>query len=372
MVLAACGNHARDESTSTVPGEATAGAPTAQREPSRDAPPAPPDGPARERVAVLDATAELGAAIVEHGCSDLVMGHAFRGARILCLGATASALTSSALEDPARTGAVVAQLAALIPLGLAAEARAPFRSTGATAIDGRELPRSVLYRGLLGLVLAAHERLAPGTTWTPLFDALAESLADDLAGGWRASYGTDQIWPCDHAPAASVLRLHAQLRRSPRSAAAADAVAARLRAALDAGFPTRVGRRGEAIERESRGTALAFTAGFLLPAEPALARAFAERLVERCDRTGLAACREWPRGIERPGDTASGAIKNGYAVGATALALAATRALDDPGWNQALLDTVEALGGGSLDARRQPLELALVRWGQTAASWRTR
>jgi hypothetical protein len=45
-------------------------------------------------------------------------------------------------------------------------------------------------------------------------------------------------------------------------------------------------------------------------------------------------------------------------VSATALALAATRALDDPGWNQALLGTVEALGGGSLDARRQPLELS--------------
>src|SRR5262245_21917090 len=217
-------------------------------------------------------------------------------------------------------------------------------------------------------MLAGRERLGPTSSWTPIYDALADDLARDLATGWLPSYGPDERWPCDHAPALSTLRLHAKLRRSDRSAHAATELADRFRAALatSTGFPTSVGRSGDPTQR---GTALAFVAGFTLPGDPEVASTFAARLITICDRTPVAACREWPRGIDHPADSASGPLLQGYSVGATALALAATRALADTEWNAALLRTARTAGSDRLDPRTQTLESAYLRWGETARSW---
>jgi hypothetical protein len=296
---------------------------------------------------------------VPAACGDRVMGRPFRGARMLCLAASAMALTANALDDPRRAPAASAQLAALIDQALSREARAPFLGTGTTRVGDRELPRSVLYRGLLGMMLVAAQRLDGPSA---LLDPLAASLARDLEHGFIASY-PDGIWPCDHAPAAAFLRLHGD--------AAGDALVGRLRDALAAGFPTKVDARGRIIDGETRSTPLAFTAAYLLPAEPALARAFAEQLVKRCavsparsDRVPLAACREWTDRKHR-GDAASGPIVQGYSVGATALAIIATRALPDRDWNAALLQTAELAGGDA----RVSLEGALLAWGKTARAW---
>src|SRR5262245_51328899 len=162
------------------------------------------------------------------------MGRGFRSAPILCLGAIAAALVSVAVSDPAQTRGAVALVDKLVERALAPEARAAFPAA------------SVLYRGVLALVLAGLERLAPNHPRSALLDELAASLAPDVEKGWVATYGPGEIWPCDHAPAAAALRLHARLRGSAVSARAADALVARLGKA----YPS----------RETRGTELAFTA----------------------------------------------------------------------------------------------------------------
>lgn len=78
----------------------------------RDALPAPvvidppaPDarGITSERAAALDAVDALADAVIAaNGCPRKVLDRAFRSAAILCLGANAAAVTSAALEDPAR------------------------------------------------------------------------------------------------------------------------------------------------------------------------------------------------------------------------------------------------------------------------------
>ena len=320
----------------------------------------------------LDDIVTASDAFVRDGCADTVQGKPFRGARILCLAMASMALASVALDDPRRAEDIVRRLDALVMHALGTAARAPFVGTGtvrvATGVDTRELPGSVLYRGLLGLVAIAHHRFAGSASrWTVLVDALAASLARDLEPGFVRSY-RDGIWPCDHAPAAAFLRLHARLRDDETSRRAADVVIARLRGLLDAsgGFPTRVDAGGRIVDVVERGTTLAFTASFLLAAEPELARAFAERLVARCDRAPFAACREWTDGSEHAPDAASGPIVGGYSVGATALAVVATRALQSLDWSRALLQTASLAGPRSGAAT---LEAALLAWGATARAW---
>jgi hypothetical protein len=277
-------------------------------------------------------------------CRPQVLGHSFRGAVILCIAFQAASITSTALDNPARSPEAITALQAL-----ADEALAP------AAVRG--FPRnSVLYRGLLAFVLAALERLAPNNQRSQLFDETVSSLAKDLEAGWVESY-EGETYPCDHAPALSALRLHSVLRSS--SPDAADDLAERLRSALEHGFPT------STKDATERATTLAFTAAFLLPAEPELATQFAERFVTFCDRGLMTACREWRK--PHRADAASGPIIAGYSVGATALGLPATRAL--PTWHAALELTALANGADELDKLR-PLEAALFRYGQTARTWR--
>ena len=306
---------------------------------SLDALPPPPPPPVIADAAPA-VVLELAAA-----CPPTVRGRPFRGARMLCLAAVAMALASHAVEHP--TVAVGAQLEVLVEHALAADARAPFAA----------LPASVLYRGLLGLVLAALHRVAtPAMRWTVMFDELASALAHDLERGWLPSY-RDGTWPCDHAPAAAFLRLHGTLRANATSARAADVLLDRLRALLPA-FPTKIG------DKTVRTTPLAFAASYLLAADPALARMFAERVIARCDRAPIAACREWADRGHRA-DAASGPLVGDYAVGATALAIIATRALPDPGWNGALLATAALAPSPPAGS----LEAALLAWGATARAF---
>lgn len=191
-------------------------------------------------------------------CRPQVLGHSFRGAVILCIAFQAASITSIALDDPARKPKAVTALETLVDEALAPPAL-------------RGFPRdSVLYRGLVALVLAGLERLAPNNSRSQLFDEIVWSLAKDLEAGWVQSY-EGETYPCDHAPALSALRLHSILRGS--SPDAADHLAERLRSALEHGFPT------STKDATERATTLAFTAAFLLPAEPELAAKFVEHFV---------------------------------------------------------------------------------------------
>lgn len=276
-------------------------------------------------------------------CRATVLGRAFRGAAILCLAFQAASITSVALDDSARRAEAVIAVDTLVEQALSPEARRGF------------LPNSVLYRGLLALMLAGLERLSPNNPRTPRFDELVAALARDLKAGWIPSY-RNEIYPCDHAPAASALRLHSVLRGS--SPEAADLLAERLRRALAGTFPTSL------ADEKERATTLAFTAAFLLPGEPELAARFADRFVTFCDRGIVAACREWR--TPHRADAASGPIVAGYSVGATALGLPATRMF--PEWHNALELTALAAGADALD-EEHPLEAALFRYGQTARTW---
>jgi hypothetical protein len=277
-------------------------------------------------------------------CGEKVLGHQFRGAAILCIAFQATTITSIAVDDPARNADARAALEMLLDQALAPSARRGFPNN------------SVLYRGLVALVLAGLERVAPNNARSALFDDLVAGLEHDLQAGWLQSY-EHETYPCDHAPALSALRLHSILRHS--SPDAADRLAERLRSALERGFPT------SSIDNTERATTLGFTAAFLLPGEPDLAAKFAERFVTFCDHGLVTACREWRR--PHRADAASGPIVAGYSVAATALGLAATTTL--PEWHDGLELTARMNGAGALDDKH-PLEAALFRYGQSARTWR--
>src|SRR5688572_26382304 len=274
--------------------------------------------------------------VLKESCPPYLMrtpAASFVEAPIACDAFLASALVSLSLDDPERAAEALPILDRLIDHGLSARARKAFASTGTSTVAGHTLPRSILYRGFLLLMLAGRERLQEGPgPRAELFDALADEVAADLEQsriGYLPSFGTKMIWPCDHAPAASGLVLHAALRGGERSGRAGEALVQRLLGDLrrKGGFPTRVLPSGKLIEPTPRGTTHAWTAAFLGLGAPDAGRAFSMELFQKfCDRNAaFTACREWPRGVNRPGDGASGPLISGYGIGPSALAVAAAQ-----------------------------------------------
>lgn len=321
----------------------------------------------------------LSEGIVREGCAPLLVGssdHPFREAPVACDAFLALALASMAEGHPERRAPAAHAIERLLEDALGRRARAAFRSTGNSDVDGRALPRSVLYRGLVLVTAAALEGVGGDHS---LVDPLADAVAQDLersAAGWLPSFGR-RIWPCDHAPAAAALLLHAGGRDDARAArwrAAGQATRDRLVTLLDAprGFTTRIDARGRPLEPLPRGTALAFTAGFLLHADRALAARFAQVLADDfCDSFGpVAACREHPRGVHRRADAASGPITHGYGAGASALGIGASRALAPVRLHTQLVAGADAAGVGRFlaEPERFRLENAIYFWGRTATT----
>ena len=327
----------------------------------------------------LDESLALARQVKAKGCAKSVMGASWAWAPLGCDAFTAFALTSAAQAAPqAQRAQALAALDALLDHALGEEAQRPFASTGATSVGDRTLPRSVLYRGLVLLMLAGREKLEPGGARSALFDAQAVALARDLAAspaGWLPTYGKDELWACDHAPAAAALLLHGRLRGDDRTAAAGQRLVKALVGlrAAPGGFPTRIKPSGEIVGATPRGVAMAWTAGFLLHGDPAAATGFAADFVARfCERlAAVAACREWPRGVTGKADADSGPIVQGLGMGASALGLAATRALADDGWHAALLRAADLAGIGEIrkSSDLYGLEKAIDLWGRTAVSW---
>ncbi|HEY3359107.1 MAG TPA: hypothetical protein VGQ83_38010, partial [Polyangia bacterium] len=253
---------------------------------ARAAPPPPRPGPIPAQLA------DLAREVSRQGCAGAEGtggGEPFRWAALGCQAFTAGALVAAAVApgappaERARAGELVEQLARL---ALGPAAQAPFTGTGTVTAGRRDVPASVLYRGLALYVLAGLERLEGPNPLSGELDALAAGLAADLErsrSGLLPTYGTTDLYPSDHAPAAAALLLHGRLRGSAASTRAGAALTARLLWLLHrrGGFPTRVTPPG-ATAVGVRGTPLAFTASFLLAAEPAAARRR-----ERAARRGL-------------------------------------------------------------------------------------
>jgi len=321
--------------------------------------------------------------VVEQGCTPYLLGDAsnsFGESSTACDVFLVAALVSLALDDPARTTEATSAVDALIDHALSANGTAPFASTGWITIAGRQLPRSVLYQGFVLLALAGRERLGPNNARSGFYDALATSLAQRLvasSAGFLPTYGVDHVWPCDHTPALSALTLHAQLRPAAAhdTGPAARALRQRLAALLDAkrGFVTRIAPSGKVIEATPRGVAMAWSAGFLVAGDPALAARFAQKFSQTfCRRhLGLAACREWPPGVDNGPDASSGPIVLGFGIGASALGLAATRALPDANLHRELLRTAHLVGVERMLSQPEhyPLENAIYLWARSARPW---
>ncbi|WP_426749506.1 hypothetical protein [Myxococcus sp. Y35] len=328
----------------------------------------------------LDALARR---ILGKGCEPKLLGDAkrsFSESQLLCDGHLSFILVQAALDGHPLPD-TKQRLHALLEDALG-RARAPFMRGGTTHVNGRSLPRSVLYRGYVLLMLAALERVGMAdAASTALFDSMAGQLVEALeAQLLLPSFGTS-IWPCDSAPAAAALLLHGRLRGSEASTAAGERLIARLveLAARPTGFPTRVDAKGRLVEPTQRATTLAWTGAFLAMASHPAASTFTNTLVkDYCDRPAgellpLAACREWPRGVQGREDSAGGPLVfGGYSVGASALAIAATR-LSAPHrtWHAHLLNAAREMGLGDILSQpgNRPLEASLYWWGATIRPW---
>nr|WP_255207940.1 MULTISPECIES: hypothetical protein [unclassified Myxococcus] len=347
------------------------------------APPRPPStskGNGQRSASALDALEQR---ILGKGCAPKLLGDAkrrFIESQLLCDGHLSFILVQAALDghplpDTRR------RLHALLGDALG-RARAPFMRGGADFVLGHALPRSILYRGYVLLMLAGIERAGmQDAASTALFDALANQVVAALEHQLLLPSFSTSIWPCDSAPAAAALLLHARLRGHAPSEAAAERLIARLveLSALPSGFPTRVDAKGRAVERTQRATTLAWTGAFLAMAAHPAAESFTTTLVrDYCARPAgallpLAACREWPRGVKRQEDSASGPLAlGGYSVGASALAIAATRLSGTHvAWHAHLVNAAREMGINDILSRpgKRPLEAALYGWGTTIRPW---
>ncbi|HYV46660.1 MAG TPA: hypothetical protein VFA20_17460 [Myxococcaceae bacterium] len=320
--------------------------------------------------------------VLKESCPPYLMrtsGASFIEAPIACDAFLTSALVSLAVEKPERTAEVLPVVDRLIEQALGSKAKRAFAATGGTVVGGETLPNSVLYRGFLLLMLEGRERLQLGGPRAKVGDALAAALARDFAAtklGYLPSFGVKQIWPCDQSPAASGLILHGQLHHDDATRKAGEALRDRLVADLHRprGFPTAYAPSGKILIATPRATTMAWTAAFLGVSSPESGEAFAVELFKRfCDRkAAFTACREWPRGVDNPPDSDSGPLIFGYAVGSSALALAAARIHPDgAAFHQELLGTARRYG---LDSILDPLngmklENAIYIWGRSVRPW---
>ncbi|WP_240356727.1 hypothetical protein [Myxococcus eversor] len=321
--------------------------------------------------------------ILGRGCEPQLLGDAsrrFSEAQLLCAAHLSFLLVQLSLDGGAPPE-TPRRVKALLDNALT-KGRAPFLSDGAALVEKHHLPHSVLYRGYVLLMLAGMERagLADAAS-TALFDALAARLVEALSKQLLMPSFGKSVWPCDSAPAAAGLLLHGRLRGNAESLAMGERLTARLveLAALPSGFPTKMNAKGRLVEPTPRGTTLAWTGAFLAMGSHSSAATFTTALVKGyCDRPGgellpFAACREWPRGVNGRQDAASGPLLHGgYSVGASALAIAATRlSPEHRAWHQDLLNAAREMGIRPMleKPHMHPLETALYWWGANARPW---
>ena len=225
-------------------------------------------------------------------------------------------------------------------------ATSPFEDT--------QVRRGVLWAGQRNLVLAELLALIPEERRDPAMVEEFHTLSRELADAFVAS-PTHHLetypggcWPADQVAALASLVAHDRLFATDFGRAA-RAWIAWTTAHLDptTGLPAgRIdGRTGAAIE-PARGCGTSWILALLPRIDPALAREFWRRYVDRLGRTrlGFRVFAEWPEGADRDADVDSGPIVWGAGTAATGIGLAAARANGDLAAATDIYSLAQALG----------------------------
>lgn len=201
-------------------------------------------------------------------------------------------------------------------------------------------------RNLLAVRLArlAKDRLSASELATIHQDseALQRAFLDEPAAMIESYRG--MRWPVDGLFALESLRIHDEVFGTGLAEKPVKRWVTAMRAHLDAKtglMPSFVHRDGRARD-VPRGCALSWSLAVLPGLDPDFAAEQWEAYKKHFLREtfGLPAFREWPPGVERPGDVDSGPVVMGLGMSATAFGLAAARANGD----RALADRLERLG----------------------------
>ncbi|MBA3685875.1 MAG: hypothetical protein H0W72_11635 [Planctomycetes bacterium] len=168
---------------------------------------------------------------------------------------------------------------------------------------------------------AVHARLH-----SVLLDALVAARGDQLR-----SFPT-YAWTFDTIPCLAALRLRDRVRgESTADAAIREHLAWVASEGVDAAteLPASIVEPGK--RAPPRGCDLSLRVAMLAQVDHGAARALWQRyvVVHWCERATMAGFREYPPGVNRPGDPDSGPILQGIGMSATGLGIAAARAIED-------------------------------------------
>lgn len=246
-----------------------------------------------------------------------------RGFRIIALSHLADGCAAQAAQHPAESRRCVAR-ALTLAHGLRPRSFAVERA----AEHG-------LYATHLNLILGAQD-LAGGphdaALHTKLSTALAARALREPTHHLPSFPNTAHRWPADQSATLASLRRHDLAHAGSLTEAPARAWQSWLaRHATSDGLPWSEATGRARNARLPRGCALGYGVRYTAEFDAALARAWWQTFRARylVDRLLLVGFREWPPGRDLPADVDSGPIVNGVGAAATALAIAAARALGD-------------------------------------------
>jgi hypothetical protein len=256
------------------------------------------------------------------------------------------------LEHPEARGAylgVIEQCAEhLLDPGATAFGAAKWGEPGLSALGSRN---GHAYLGYVNLALSMLSLLDPGNQFAGVNEQLTEALARrmrDAPHGLIETY-PGEAYPADVAAVVGSIGLFDRARGADHGDVIrrfAEQARARhrepgsglLHQTLDA-------RTGDAVAPpRSSGTAIA--AYFLSFADPALARELFEAIAarQRAALLGFGAVREYPAGIDGPGDVDSGLVVLGVSISATGFSLAGARLFGHEALFTELYRTAELFG----------------------------
>jgi hypothetical protein len=250
-----------------------------------------------------------------------------KGFRIIALSFLADSCLAQGQADERLAGVARACIARCAELG---------RQLRPAALDLRHL-RHGIWASHYGLILGAADRLG-----LCLDDKAHREVATALAGASLAdprahvsSYPDQPFrWPADQT--ATLAALH-RFDGAHDQHLADEPIRRWTQYMREHGTDARLGLPHSEVTGKAkaatvpRGCALSFQTRYLHEFEPGLAAAWwrAYRQHYLLDAVVVVGFREWPEGREHPADTDSGPIVRGIGTAASALAIAAARAMDD-------------------------------------------
>ncbi len=295
----------------------------------------------------------------------LAPGHPFDGEwRLLTLSNAIVAATNAAFREPSTRERQAARVVAWTTRLESGEVRAYDAKEWGGEDAFAALGTTHAHAGYLGHVLLAEGAACLlGVPVDPVrHDAVAASLARRLADSGTGLLETypGEVYVTDNVVTAAGLALHDRCRGAASHQALLRAWIERLRRErVDASTGVLVFAPGQ----PGRGAGAAWNSLYL----PLLDEVFAEDQA-RALREGFSAqlaplvsgIREWPRGVEGPGDVDSGPLVLGLSLSATGYGVAAAVTLGDDAWRDRLLATAELAGASVGLADRRYLTAPLV------------